>query len=480
MSMKKIIIYSTCLLLLITSCKKGFLDLAPISDTNTVNFYRTAGDMLNAVNAAYASLQNSGQYNAALYAIGEVASDNTEILDAQSGIDISQIDAFTTITNNGILRTMWNAHYKGILACNAVIDRIPAVDMDETLKARYVSECLFLRSLMYFNMVRTFGDIPLITKEIVDVQEGYAFPRSPKETVYEQIIADLEQSAATLPNSYGSADVGRATAGAARGLLAKVYLTLQRWQEAAEQTKAVMNLGIYQLMPTYEGVFAIANKNNAESLFEVQYKKGGFGLGSPFNNAFAPRLSGQIVTTIGAGGGQNQPTADMANSYEEGDQRRAVSMADGYQQGNQFIAVRYIKKYLDPAPFSAGDADNNWPVLRYADILLMRAEALNELGYTPDGEAFELLNSIRKRAGLASLSSAALGNQESFRAALEHERRVELAFENHRWFDLVRTGRAVEVLRAKGIAIKDHQLLFPIPQEQIDINPDVLKQNPGY
>lgn len=478
--MKKRILYSTCLLLLVCSCKKGFLDLAPISDTNTINFYRTAEDMGNAVNAAYASLHSSGQYNADLYAIGELASDNTEILDAQSGIDISQIDAFTTITNNKILSRMWEAHYKGILACNAVIDRIPAVDMDDALKTRYVGECLFLRSLMYFNMVRTFGDVPLVTKEIVDVQEGYAFARTPKEAVYEQIIADLEQAASSLPNSYSAADVGRATAGAATGLLAKVYLTLKKWQEAAEQTKAVMNMGIYQLMPTYAGIFAIANKNNVESLFEVQYKKGGFGLGSPFNNAFAPRLSGEIVSTVGAGGGQNQPTADMANTYETGDLRRAASMADGYQDGTKFVAVRYITKYLDPAPFAAGDADNNWPVLRYADILLMRAEALNELGYTPDGEAFKLLNSIRKRAGLAARSSVELSDQESFRTALEHERRVELAFENHRWFDLVRTGRAIEVLRAKGITIKDHQLVFPIPQTQIDINPDVLKQNPGY
>lgn len=478
--MKRIILYSTCVLLLLGSCKKGFLDLAPISDTNTVNFYRSAADMLNAVNAAYASLRDNGQYGAALYAVGEVTSDNTEILDAQAGIDIGQIDAFTTLTNNGILNTMWNAHYKGILACNAVIDRIPSVQMDETLKARYVAECLFLRSLMYFNMVRTFGDIPLVTKEIVDVQEGYNFTRSPKERVYEQLITDLEQAASTLPNNYSSADIGRATAGAARGLLAKIYLTLQNWQEAANQSKAVMDLGNYELMPSYEAVFNIANKNNVESLFEVQYKKGGYGLGSPFNNAFAPRLSGQLVTTIGPGGGQNHPTAEMATIYEPGDQRRNASMADGYQDGNQFIAVRYITKYLDPTLFAANDADNNWPVLRYADILLMRAEALNELGYNPNGEAFMLLNRIRERAGLAALSSIELHDQESFRTALEHERRVELAFENHRWFDLVRTGRALEVLRAKGLRIQDHQLLFPVPQVQIDINPDLITQNPDY
>lgn len=478
--MRKTLIYNILLIALFSGCQKDFLNLAPISDTNTENFYRNEEDMLNAVNAAYASLRAGGQYNAAMYTVGEVASDNTEILDAQAGIDNSQIDAFTTLTNNGILNNMWNHHYEGILRCNAVIDRIPAIEMDETLKNRYVGECFFLRALMYFNMVRTFGDIPLVTREITDVQEGYDYTRDPITAVYAQIVADLSFAIENLPVAYAAADIGRATSGAARGLLTKVYLTQQNWQEAANQAKAVMDLGIYDLMPSYAAVFAIPNKNNVESLFEVQYKKGGFGLGSPFNNAFAPRLSGQVVTTIGAGGGQNHPTAEMASIYETGDQRRAASMADGYQDGGQFVAIRYVTKYLDPALFAAGDADNNWPILRYADILLMRAEALNELGYAPDGEAFEILNRIRQRAGLTATTSAELPDQGRFREALAHERRVELAFENHRWFDLVRTGRALETLRAQGKSIQEHQLLFPIPQVQIDINPDQIRQNPGY
>lgn len=466
--------------LLFPSCANDFLDLAPISQTNNVNFYRNQQDMLNAVNAAYAALRVNGEYNQAMYAVGEVASDNTEILDAQSGIDITQIDDFTTLTNNSILSAMWNAHYKGIAACNAVIDRIGAVDMDETLKARYIAETKFLRGLQYFNMVRTFGDIPLVTKEIINVQEGYDYTRKPVDEVYTQIIADLEEAASNLPLSHDNADVGRATAGAAAGLLAKVYLTRGNWSEAAAKADAVIQSGRYRLLDDYAEVFAISNKNNEESIFEVQYKAGGFGTGSPFNNAFAPRGSGSIVSTIGAGSGQNQPTADISEAYEAGDLRKDISLAEGYMNGGEFVPVRYIKKFLDPNLFASGDANNNWPVLRYADVLLMRAEALNELGYEPDGEAFDLLNAVRDRANLSPKGSTDVPDQQAFRLAIEQERRVELAFENHRWFDLLRTGRALEVLQQKGENIQPFRLVFPIPQTQIDINPRILTQNEGY
>ena len=155
-------------------------------------------------------------------------------------------------------------------------------------------------------------------------------------------------------------------------------------------------------------------------------------------------------------------------------------MAEGYMDGGQFVPVRYIKKFLDPNLFAGGDADNNWPVLRYADVLLMRAEALNELGYEADGEAFDLLNAIRERAKLLPKKSADVPDQQAFRLAIEQERRVELAFENHRWFDLLRTGRSLEVLQQTGKNIQPFRLVFPIPQIQIDINPSILTQNEGY
>ncbi len=463
------------------SCKDDFLVLAPLSETNSINFYRNADDMLNAVNAAYAALQFNGQYNQGMYAIGEVRSDNTEILDAQSGIDITQIDAFTTISNNGIINSVWNDHYRGILACNTVIDRLDGVAMNEALKKRFTGEAQFLRALMYFNMVRIFGEVPLVLKETADVESGYAFTRDPVETVYTQIVKDLTEAATILPGIYTGNDIGRATSGAAMGLLAKVYLTQRKWNEAAAKTKEVMNLNRYELLPNYADLFKINNENTKESLFEVQYKKGGFGLGSPFNNRFAPRLSGTYVTTVGAGNGHNQPTANMAEAYEEKDKRKGASFADSYiGDKNQVVKIRYVTKYLDPAPFAVNDADNNFPILRFADLLLMRAEALNEVGYIADGEALELLNKIRLRAGLAPKTSQELNTQQAFRLAVEDERRVELAFENHRWFDLVRTGRAVEVMSKKGFSIDAKKLLLPIPQNQIDINPSKIKQNPGY
>lgn len=478
--MKKIIL----LLLIIfgsVSCQDDFLVLAPLSETNSINFYRNADDMLNAVNAAYAALQFNGQYNQGMYAIGEVRSDNTEILDAQSGIDITQIDAFTTISNNGLVNAVWNDHYRGILACNTVIDRVGGVSMNEDLKKRFTGEAQFLRAVMYFNMVRIFGDVPLVLKETADVESGYEYTRDPVETVYAQIVKDLTEATTKLPASYTGNDIGRATSGAATGLLAKVYLTQRKWNEAAAKAKEVMDSKRYELLANYTDLFKINNENTKESLFEVQYKKGGFGLGSPFNNRFAPRLSGTYVTTIGAGSGHNQPTADMATTYEEGDKRISVSFAEGYTGDNkQFVKTRYVTKYIDPAPFAGSDADNNFPVLRFADVLLMRAEALNEISYVADGEALELLNKIRLRAGLAPKTSQELSNQQTFRLAIEHERRVELAFENHRWFDLVRTGRAVEVMNEKGFSINTNKLVLPIPQNQIDINPSKIKQNPGY
>jgi starch-binding outer membrane protein, SusD/RagB family len=467
-------------LITLSSCKDGFLNLAPISDTNDVNFYRNADDMLNAVNAAYASLQFSGLYGQSMYAIGEGMSDNTEILDAQSGIDISQLDAFTTLTNNGIVSATWNDHYRGILSCNTVIDRIEGVTMDQALKDRFVAEAKFLRGLLYFNMVRIFGDVPLIVKETKDVTDGYAYARNPAAEIYAQIVKDLQEAELKLPVTYTGANIGRATSGAAKGLLAKVYLTQKKWTEAAAKTKEIIDAGTYTLLPLYADIFRINNKNHKESLFEVQYKKGGFGLGSPFNNRFAPRLAGVAVTTIGAGSGHNLPTADMNKTYEAGDLRKDVSLAQGYTSGATFVASPYVKKYLDPAPFAANDADNNWPVLRYADILLMRAEALNELSYAASGEAFTLLNSIRKRAGLAEKTSQNTSGQAAFRLAIENERRVELAFENHRWFDLLRTDRAVEVMNGKGIKVQPYQLLLPVPLTQIEINPGKITQNPGY
>jgi hypothetical protein len=490
--MKKIILVFTIASFSVVSCDDKLLELAPISDMNTENFYSNQQDMVNAVNAAYAGLRQSGLFNQGLYVVGEMRSDNTSTSWVSGdSYDIESIYYFTVISSNRYLNTIWNDTYEAILRCNIVLDRIDVVEMDQTLKERLKGEVRFLRALEYFYLVQIYGDVPLVLNEI-SVQEAYDFGRTPVEEVYNQIILDLKFAEEVLPSSYATHEIGRATSGAAKGILAKVYLTLKNYPEANAKLEEVINSGIYQLLPNYGDLWDLNHENSVESLFEVQYKKGGTETGSPFANSFAPRGSGQGVVSIGGTGSTNSPTVDMENAYEPGDLRKDISMEPGFvdEEGN-FVPYRYIKKYLD-VPFLSGDADNNWPVLRYADVLLMYAEVLNELGFVADGEAFELLNRIRERAGLAPKTSSSpdanlrVTNQEQFRLAIEHERRIELAFENHRWFDLVRTDRALEVLNSKREilnipnVIQEHQLLFPVPLQVIENNPTVITQNPGY
>ncbi|MBC7891604.1 MAG: RagB/SusD family nutrient uptake outer membrane protein [Sphingobacteriaceae bacterium] len=477
--MKSRYLFTTLLCLSLTACKDKFLDLAPISQANTSSFFKTQSDLLNALSGAYGALQFAGQYGQ-LYVVAEIPSDDTSPVLSGSVTDQDEFDKFYLRTTNPFLATRWADGYRGIYRCNTVIDRTAGVTMDEALKARLVGEAKFLRALMYFNLVRVFGDVPLVLKEISDPAEGYEFARAPVAEVYAQIIKDLTDADAALPASYTGANVGRATKGAAKGLLGKVYLTQKNYAGAVAKLKEVVDAATYDLLPNYADLFKTANKNSKESIFEVQYKKGAIGEGSNFGNTYAPENSGNAVIQFG-GGGNNQPTVDLINSYEAGDVRRDVSLATSYvNAGGTKIDYRYVRKYLD-APLTNGDAEDNGYVLRYADVLLLYAEALNESGQT--AQALPLLNRVRQRAKLADKTGL---TQAETRLAIEQERRVELAFEGHRWFDLVRTGRAIPVLNAKAAAIGikaqlgENNLVFPVPQSQVDINVSKIKQNTGY
>lgn len=463
----------------LTSCKEQFLDLSPISAVGTTSFYQSQSDVLTALNGAYGALQASGQYGQ-LYVVAEIPSDDTRPVLSGSVTDQDEFDKFYIRTTNPYTLARWNDGYRGIYRCNTLIERAAGVSMNETIRARVIGEAKFLRALMYFNLVRIFGDVPLVLTEITDPLQGYEYGRAPVGDVYAQITKDLTDAEAVLPASYTGADVGRATRGAAKSLLGKVYLTQKKYAEAAAKLKEVIDANTYALLPSYADLFKAANKNNRESVFEVQYKKGNLGEGSPWANAYAPENSGNAVIQFG-GGGNNQPTPDLINSYEATDARKNVSLATSYTNSSGVkIDYNFIRKYTDP-PTVSGDADDNWYVLRYADVLLLYAEALTETGKT--AEALPYLNQVRKRVGLADKAAT---SQADLRLAIEQERRVELAFEGHRWFDLVRTGRALPVLQAKAAAIgikttlTENLLLFPIPQSQIDINPGKIKQNPGY
>ena len=296
--MKTTYILAGLLALTLTACKEKFLNLAPVSAVNTSSYYQTQSDILTALNGAYGALQFNGQYGQ-LYVVAEIPSDDTTPVLSGSVTDQDEFDKFYVRTTNPFILARWSDGYRGIYRCNTVVDRIAGITMDETLKKRIVGEAKFLRALMYFNLVRVFGDVPLVLTEITDPLQGYEYGRAPVADVYAQIIKDLSDAEAALPATYGVADVGRATSGAAKSLLGKVYLTQKRYADAASKLKEVIDLGIYALLPNYADLFVAANKNSKESIFEVQYKKGNIGEGSRFANTYAPENSGNAVIAFG-------------------------------------------------------------------------------------------------------------------------------------------------------------------------------------
>ena len=460
-----------------SSCS-DFLEQNPKTDLSENDFYKTADDFTSAVNGAYSSLQGGNIYGN-WYIFAEIPSDNTRNQLSGSVTTQNEFDKFYIDTQNSVIKDFWAEAYKVINRTNTVLDRIDGVNMDAALVSRYKLECKFIRALMYFNLVRVYGDVPLVLKEI-SITESYDILREPKDNVYNQIIADLKEAAEGLPASYSSAEDGRATKGAAKALLGEVYMTIHKYPEAEAILAEVINSGQYALLENtpgslnidgYEAIFSPVNHNSKEGIFEIQYLKGGFGEGSNFANNYAPENSGTNVVQVGGTGGNNIPEMDIYNAYEEGDLRRDYSMSLGYhdnRKDGEWVESRYVSKYRD-VPYQGGDASNNYPVIRYGNVILMYAEALNQNGKTV--EACKYLNMTRRRGfGYQTTDKA------QFELMVEQERRVELAFEDHRWFDLVRTGRAVEVMRSKGFALNETNLICPIPQKQIDVNPK-LTQN---
>ena len=465
-----------------------FIKLSSPNDLTLSSYFKTPDQILAAVNGSYGTLRADG-ITKNLYIFGEIPSDNTSNALSGTVTDQDEFDKFYIRTTNPFISGFWNDHYKGISKVNLVLASIDAVDMDANLKARYKMEMEFLRAYFYFDLVRVFGGVPLVTAPITNIQDSYKMGRETKENVYAQIIKDLTD-AEGLPQSYTGDDIGRATKGAAKALLGKVYLTLNDYAKAETKLKEVIDLNQYALLENdpgnlningYVSVFNPNNHNNKESVFEVQFKKGGFGTGSNFVNNFAPENSGTSVASVGGTSGNNIPTLDMWNTYEPGDLRRAFSMALTYVNSKgDTVQSRYVWKYRD-TPYQNNDANNDFPTIRYADVLLMYSECLNENGKT--AEACNYLNMIRRRGfgyqtGQVSPVDINTSDKAQYRLLVEHERRVEFAFECTRWFDLVRTGRAVEVMTSKGFKLDASNLICPIPQIEIDINPGVIEQNP--
>jgi len=470
-----------------TSCKKSFLDVDPQGSQTSEQFWKTEGDATKGVNAIYANLRSWENVAFPALAIESMASDEAD--KGSTPTDAAFFDLyenFTVTPAEGSLLSFWTGQYRNITLCNQLLNNIPAITMNETLKTRYMAEAKFVRAYSYFRLVRAYGDVPL-RLDLPSDPAKFIIPRTPKAEIYAFIEKDLTEAASVLPQSYGAADLGRVTKGAALGMHAKVALYQKKWADVLSYTNQVIGLG-YSLFPDFEKGFRTNNENNVESLFEIQAE---MLVGNPdASNSQYSQVQG--VAGLPAGGwGFNVPSAVLAAAFETGDPRRDATIifrGETTPQGdvipNTVVNPMYNQKSYVPfsqyiSGFNQG-AQQNIRVLRFADVLLMNAEAANELGNT--SLALTSLNKVRLRArnGLTGiLPDVTVTDQTALRLAIYKERQVELAMESDRYFDVVRQGRALEVFGPKGWKANKNEV-WPISQNEIDLSGGVLTQNPGY
>lgn len=499
--------------LLLTSCQDNFLSLTPDSELGADDFYQTQEQFDQALAGVYQALRSTVGESG--YLMGEMRSDNTryDYYAPDRGIHIvrrENIDDLLDDSQNQWTNEYFNACYVGIARANTIIDRIAEADIEQAAKDKIMGEAKFFRGYFYFNLVRYFGEVPLYLNEVTSEQQAF-LPKSSVEQVYQVVIQDVQQ-AIELLSKPDFPQNGKATKGSACTLLADVYMTRKDFAAALPLLKQVQQMG-YSLLARYADVFEPSKKNNNESIFEIQFMMGDQGQQSMFSYWFIPKSNDvALITGITSNtlnyGGFNVPTDDMMSAYEAGDTRKnasisiaegiiaadgsfvieAVKQSDGYVKPAGKTAKPFVKKYLH-AHNRERNTDDNWPVYRYSNVLLMLAECLNETG--KPSEALGPLNMVRKRAGdLPALSTT---DKSQLAALILQERRVEMAFENHRWHDLVRTGKAIEVMNTHGQQMKnkygylasnaykltDERLIFPIPYLELQLN-NLLTQNKGY
>lgn len=455
------------------SCKK-FLDVVPETSLSSATFFKTESDFEQAVNAAYVPLRAITNNNA--WVLEEMHSDNTYYarntlfgaVDNTENVADFAVPTSDGITTNTNVRDLYRQEYQIISRTNQILASIDEVDFDAASKNNIKGQALFLRAYAYFELVRLFGKVPLHLTPVTNREEA-ALPLSSVDSIYDQIKKDAGEAVTLLP-AKSKQEAGRATSGAAATLLANVYIELKDWAAAEGLLKTVVQSGEYKLMDDYNDAFSnsSSNKNNIESVFEVQFKEGAEGYNGNFMYAFLPRpmLAEEVVTITHVSNpqplseeGNNIPTPDIINAYEAGDKRKDASIAyitlSTSLRDNKVYP--YIKKYAKPHALQ-GNTGTDWPVYRYSEVLLFLAEALNE-GNKPS-EAATYLNMVRARAGLKATTAV---SQADMRTAIFNERRVELAFENKRWFDLVRTGQVNTVIKAYGQRVVGNPLDYYYP-----------------
>lgn len=462
--MKKILVLASLATLLMISCGDSFFDLEPASSVTIDKVYKTASDYNVAVIGCYAKLQSQVNFYTECC---EYRSDNLSLGAPTAGTqDRYDIDHFTEKPSNGILSSYWANFNNNVYRCNLLLDQIDGANFAENLKKQYKGEAMFIRALNYFNMYRIWGGVPA-TKHVVSAAEALKVARYSDEQMFDLIAGDLKEIVDNnyLPETYSSADMGRATSGAAKALLGKVYLTFHKWTEAKDILSQL--IGKYQLVSPIAQVFNVDNKNNNEIIFAVHFNKEIEGEGHSY-----------WYNLTNASDDTNQ-TSSLLNTFPTGDARKDLITYVQVEKN-----VRLMNKFYDTKSPTFKTVGNDQILLRYADVLLMYAEALNEIQYdASEGSlALKYLNAVRQRAGISNLTAKQLPTQEKFRKGILVERQREFPYEGQRWFDLVRMGFAKSVMAENGVEIKDYQLLFPIPQQEIEKVGDksILWQNPGY
>ena len=478
--------FAVALLMMVTACRKKFLE-EPVRNQTPSDFFSNPDAPSQLVTAVYNQLYEWQQHSFSWIGISSIADDDAEKGSdpGDTGTDKDQLDKFTFTSSSLSFNDVWESNFKGIARANQALYYLPQCNnISEGQKARYIAEVKFLRAYYYWNLVRCFGGVPKVTKNI-ETQEDIANAnvRASAEEIYTFIRQDLTDALSVLPASYGADDLGRPTRGAAMGLLAKVALYQKDWAFAKNLSNQLITSGTYSLVNDYSSIWKESGEFNSESLWEIN------GKGTDPNKGLvgyfvvqAPRGAG------GLGWGFNTPSQKLVDAYEPGDVRKdATIIFSGQTLWDGFVTNAaapnprynykcYISKTMETFNGNDNETNKNLRVIRLGEIYLIHAEAAVELGDT--AEARVSLNTIRNRAGLANTTAI---TASELKDAIYRERRVEMAMEHDRMFDLRRTGRAGTVLRAAGIPFVDgkHEL-YPIPQRQIDLSGGKLTQNPNY
>jgi hypothetical protein len=478
-------------------CSKDFLNQSPISNLAEDTYYQTESDFDRAVSGVYAKLLTFPDVNN-LY-LSECRSNNYYVARQDAARDYFNISSFEVTSQLGTLGTAWRNDYELIERANKVLSRIDNVPfLDDNKKARYKGEVSFLRALAYFELVKAFGPVPLIDKELIASSEAANYPRVGIDTVYNFIIKDLTYASTVLPPTYtAAADKGRATQYAALGLLGKAYMFTAGYPllktanyalalSTLQKVVAAENTG-WKFATNYADLFKAAN-DNLYNIFEIQFMAGGQGQGNNVPGEVIPIDMDLKITPFGMYYMSGEPSADLINSYETGDKRKFLTLDTIYRtKGNVYARKNYFKKFLDSS--SAAQIKNstdwpiNFPVMRGEEAMLLYAEAINEVNNGPTPEAVGFLNRTRARAGLLPVNPA---TKDDFALALEKERRSEFAWEGLYWWDLIRTGRALAVMNPWLLGnyapkqIDKNQFVYPIPRSEMLVFPGLYYQNLDY